>query len=105
MSRYVAFPNIFLPFIIASDLIILRIILASDYVNSKVQHWVPVLTIVCDGENFEFLVLDSSIKSVYLTGAITGTVDRRRWPERLVPTLKESKVANHLPPFNTDSFP
>jgi hypothetical protein len=99
------FPNIFLPSVVASDLITLLTILASDYVNSKIQHWVPVLAIICDGENFEFLVLDSGIKSVYSTGVITGMVDRRRRPGLLMPTLKESKVANHLPPFNTDSFP
>jgi hypothetical protein len=99
------FPNVFLPFVVASDLITLLIISASDYVNSKIQHWVPVLAIICDGENFEFLVLDSGIKSVYSTGVVTGVIDRRRRPGLLMPTLKESKVANHLLLFKIDSFP
>ena len=72
-------------------------ILASDYVNSKVQLWVPVLAIICDGEKFEFLVLDSGNKSVYSSGVTTGVVDVRNKSEWLIPTLKDGKVANHLP--------
>jgi hypothetical protein len=26
-----------------------------DYANSKIDHWVPVLAILCDGERFEFM--------------------------------------------------
>jgi hypothetical protein len=44
---------------------ILTTLLACDYVNSKDQHWLPILAILCDGEKFEFLVYDSVIKSIY----------------------------------------
>jgi len=77
----------------------LLIILACDYVNSKRQHWVPILAILCDGEKFEFLVYDSVIKSVYSSGMIEGVVDIQSSPHRLVPSLKMSKVANNLLPF------
>jgi len=77
----------------------LLIILACDYLNSKLQHWVPVLAILCDGEKFEFLVYDSGIKSIYSSGMATGVSDIRNEPDLLVPSLKKSKVANNLPSF------
>src|SRR5436853_120071 len=33
-----------------------------------------------------------------------GVVDIGNKPEFLIPTLRDSKVVNPLPPFNTDSF-
>ena len=64
--------------------------------NSKLQHWVPILAILCDGEKFEYLVYDSGIKSVYLSGTVTGVVDLRDKPHLFLASLKESKVANYL---------
>ena len=69
----------------------LLIILACDYTNSKGQHWVPILAILCDGEKFEFLVYDSVIKSVYSSGMATGVMDFSNRPKFLAPSLKESK--------------
>ena len=77
----------------------LLIIVACDYANSKLQHWVPILAILCDGERFEFLVYDSGIKSIYASGRVTGVLDMRNNPELLVPSLKQSKVTNNLPAF------
>ena len=76
-----------------------NIILASDYVNSKVQLWVPILAIICDGSTFEFLVLDSGNKSVYSSGVTTGVVDVRKRPQFLMPTLKDSKVGQSSSSF------
>jgi hypothetical protein len=47
-------------------------IVACDYTNSKAQHWVPILAILCDGWSFQFLVYDSGSKSVYSSGTVTG---------------------------------
>ncbi|OLE53259.1 MAG: hypothetical protein AUG51_14050 [Acidobacteria bacterium 13_1_20CM_3_53_8] len=77
-------------------LMTLLIILACDYLNAKIQHWVPVLAILCDGEKFEFLVYDSGIKSIYSSGVVAGVLDIRNCPNLLVPSLKQSKVANNL---------
>jgi hypothetical protein len=63
---------------------------ACDYVNSKTQHWVPILAILCDGEKFEFLVYDSGIKSVYSSEMVTGVVDMKGNPQRFLATLKET---------------
>ena len=71
-------------------------ILACDYLNSKRQHWVPILAILCDGEKFEFLVYDSGVKSVYSSQMVTGVLDLADSPELLAPSLKKSKVANNL---------
>ena len=75
----------------------LLIILACDYVNSKRQHWVPILAILCDGEKFEFLVYDSVIKSVYSSRMATGVLDLPDNNELLAPSLKRGKVTNNLP--------
>jgi hypothetical protein len=77
----------------------LLIILACDYVNSKSQHWVPILAILCDGEKFEFLVYDSVTKSVHSSRMMEGVVDIQNRTDRFVPSLKMSKVAINLPPF------
>ena len=77
----------------------LLIILACDYLNSKLQHWVSVLAILCDGEKFGFLVYDSGIKSIYSPGMAIGVSDIRNEPDLLLPSLKKSKVANNLPSF------
>jgi hypothetical protein len=75
----------------------LLIMLACDYANSKLRHWVPILAILCDGANFEFLVYDSGIKSVYSSGLIIGVVDVRSSSHLLGPSIKRGKVANNLP--------
>jgi len=77
----------------------LLIILACDYANSKRQHWVPILAILCDGEKFEFLVYDSGVKSIYTSGVVPGVSDFMNRPELLLPSLKMSKVTNNLPAF------
>jgi hypothetical protein len=72
-------------------------ILACDHLNSKRDHWVPVLAILCDGEKFEFLVYDSGIKSVYASRMTTAVFDLPDNDELLAPSLKKGKVANNLP--------
>jgi hypothetical protein len=65
--------------------------IACDYVNAKVQHWVPVLAILCDGDSFEFLVYDSGIKSIYSSGVVTGLWDKIGEPEYFILSIKKSK--------------
>jgi hypothetical protein len=87
-------------------LITILMVLACDYANSKRQHWVPILAIVCDGRDFEFLVYDSGTKSIYSTRSIIGVVDVRNSNDLLLPSVKRSKVAdNCLPLFNANYFP
>ena len=74
----------------------LLIILACDYLNSKREHWVPVLAILCDGEKFEFLVYDSVVKSVYASRVVTGVFDLSDRTELVAPSLKIGKVTNNL---------
>jgi hypothetical protein len=64
---------------------------AYDYTNSKAQHWVPILAILCDGWSFQFLVYDSGSKSVYSSGTVTGLVDRANKPQLFALSIKESK--------------
>ena len=92
------FPFFWLQLQILTTLLII-LILACDYVNSKDQHWVPILAILYDGEKFEFLVYDSGVKSIYSSDMVTGVLDLADHPNFLVPSLKRSKVANNLPPF------
>jgi hypothetical protein len=66
-------------------------IVACDYINSKAQHRVPILAILCDGWDFQFLVYDSGSKSVYSSGTVTGLVDRANKPQLFVLSIKESK--------------
>jgi hypothetical protein len=47
---------------------------ACDYANSKSGHWVPLLAILCDGNNFEYFVYDSVDKLVYTSGRVTGII-------------------------------
>jgi len=61
-----------------------------NYVNLKVRHWVPILLILCDGYDFEFLVYDSGIKSVYSSGFVTGLWDKVGQPKRFLESLKET---------------
>ena len=75
---------------------ILTTLLACDYLNSKRDHWVPILAILCDGEKFEFLVYDSVLKSVYSSQMATGVLDLPDLPEHLAPSLKRGKVTNNL---------
>jgi hypothetical protein len=63
---------------------------ACDYANSKSQHWVPILAILCDGEKFEFLVYDSGTKSVYSSDVITGVVDMKTKPSLFLSSAKET---------------
>ncbi|KAJ5977690.1 hypothetical protein N7501_001032 [Penicillium viridicatum] len=52
---------------------------ACDYANLKEGHWVPVLAILCDGNNFEFLVYDSADKAIHSSGRTPGIEDSRAW--------------------------
>ena len=61
---------------------------AYDYANSKVQHRVLILAILCDGKEFDFLVYGSGIKSVYSLGTVTGLVDRAGGSNLSPPSLK-----------------
>jgi hypothetical protein len=65
--------------------------IACDYENSKFELWVPILAILCDGWNFEFLVYDSGIRSIFSSGRIMGLLDYVNKPELFLPSLKESK--------------
>ncbi|KAJ5515633.1 hypothetical protein N7527_007193 [Penicillium freii] len=51
---------------------------ACDYANLKEGHWVPVLAILCDGSNFEFLVYDSADKAICSSGRTSGIVAPER---------------------------
>ena len=96
---YVRFPTFF-PFVLQLQIVMtLLIISACDYLNSKREHWVPILAILCDGEKFEFLVYDSGVKSVYSSDMVTDVLDLADRPKLLAPSLKMSKVTNNLPPF------
>ncbi|KUM59627.1 hypothetical protein ACN42_g7508 [Penicillium freii] len=50
---------------------------ACDYANLE-GHWVPVLAILCDGNNFEFLVYDSADKAICSSGRTSGIVAAER---------------------------
>lgn len=63
---------------------------ACDYANSKAQHWVPILAILCDGENFEFVVYDSGVKRIYSSGFVTGLMDRVGKPDLFALSVKET---------------
>ena len=63
---------------------------ACDYANSKAQHWVPILAILCDGEKFEFIVYDSGVKHVYSSGWITGLMDKKGMPDIFALSVKET---------------
>jgi hypothetical protein len=69
----------------------LLIILACDFANSKRQHWVPILAILCDGEKFEFLVYDSGVKSVYSSGMVAGVFEDNNIPNSFATSLKRGK--------------
>ncbi|KAN0073248.1 hypothetical protein V8E54_008468 [Elaphomyces granulatus] len=47
---------------------------ACDYANLKRGYWVPILAILCDGNNFEFFVYDSADKAVYSSDWRVGIV-------------------------------
>ncbi|KAB8237930.1 uncharacterized protein BDW43DRAFT_150496 [Aspergillus alliaceus] len=51
---------------------------ACDYANLKEGHWVPILAILCDGNNFEFFVFDSSDKIIHSSGRIIGIIVAER---------------------------
>ena len=74
----------------------LLIMLACDYANSKHRHWVPILAILCDGVNLEFLVYDSGLKSVHSSGLVRGVVDIKSSSHLLAPSIKKGKVADNL---------
>ncbi|KAL2864582.1 uncharacterized protein BJX67DRAFT_360907 [Aspergillus lucknowensis] len=41
---------------------------ACDFANQKEGYWTPILAVLCDGINLEFMVFDSSSKTVYTSG-------------------------------------
>ncbi|KAE8380167.1 hypothetical protein BDV26DRAFT_258102 [Aspergillus bertholletiae] len=47
---------------------------ASDYANMRQGLWVPILAILCDGNNFEFFVFDSSAKRIYSSRRVPGII-------------------------------
>ncbi|KAN0070542.1 hypothetical protein V8E54_011411 [Elaphomyces granulatus] len=51
---------------------------ACDYANLKGGHWVPILAILCDGDNFEFFVYDSADRLIYSSGRIPGIIFNER---------------------------
>ncbi|KKA23378.1 hypothetical protein T310_2632 [Rasamsonia emersonii CBS 393.64] len=64
---------------------------ACDYANYKDGHWVPILAILCDGNNFEYFVYDSGNKRVYTSGRVTGIIsdEQESTAEFLYPTKKK----------------
>jgi hypothetical protein len=78
------------------QLLIILMIIACDFLNSKLRYWVPILAILCDGANFEFLVFDSGIKSVYSSGRQLGVIDEKSQNDLFAPSLKKSKVAKFI---------
>lgn len=64
--------------------------IACDYANYKDGHWVPILAILCDGNNFEYFVYDSGNKRVYTSGRVTGIIsdEQESTAEFLYPTKK-----------------
>lgn len=70
----------------------LMFLIACDYANLKAGHWVPILAILCDGNNFEYLVYDSSDKLVYTSGCIPGVTSKQKQNEMdLLFTVKQSE--------------
>ena len=67
---------------------------ACDYANPKVQHWVPVLAILCNEDRFEFLVYESSSKCVYSSGIVAGLVDRTDLPHLFLLSIKSTKKSS-----------
>lgn len=67
---------------------------ASDYANLKEGHWVPILAILCDGNNFEFFVFDSSDKVIHSSGRIIGIIatERGDHADLLASTKKNLRV-------------
>jgi hypothetical protein len=63
---------------------------ACDYANSRDQHWVPILGVLCDGEKFDFFVYDSGTKAVYSSGNVTGVFDVEGKSKLFVSSLKET---------------
>ncbi|OXV06001.1 hypothetical protein Egran_06231 [Elaphomyces granulatus] len=51
---------------------------ACEYANLKGGHWVPILAILCDGDNFEFFVYDSVDRLIYSSGRIPGIIFKER---------------------------
>jgi hypothetical protein len=51
---------------------------ACDYANLKGSHWVPILSVLCDGTNFEFFVYDSGDRPIHSSGRIPGIVFNER---------------------------
>ena len=45
---------------------------ACDRANRNQGFWVPILAILCDGRDFEYIVFDSVDKVVYSSGWIAG---------------------------------
>ncbi|PGH12100.1 hypothetical protein AJ79_04499 [Helicocarpus griseus UAMH5409] len=43
-----------------------------DYANAKRGYWVPILAILCDGNNFIFFVYDSVDRVVHTSGWVRG---------------------------------
>ncbi|ODM16394.1 hypothetical protein SI65_08394 [Aspergillus cristatus] len=58
------------------------------YINDKNGHWAPVFAILCDGNNFEFFVVDSAAQSVHSSGWVRGIPMKNDDRERTLLSIK-----------------
>ncbi|OJJ86585.1 uncharacterized protein ASPGLDRAFT_33486 [Aspergillus glaucus CBS 516.65] len=59
-----------------------------DYSNGRAGHWTPILVVLCDGRNFEYIVMNSSDRKIYSTGWTPGIQADTRDKSRLLLSLK-----------------
>lgn len=64
----------------------------TDYINDKNGHWAPVFAILCDGNNFEFFVVDSAAQIVHSSGWVRGIPMKNDDRERTLLSIKRSKL-------------
>jgi hypothetical protein len=70
------------------------ILAACDYANLKRGYWVPILAILCDGNNFEFFVYDSADKAVYSSDWKVGIVSEPQGSQLdLLLSTKKGEIA------------
>ncbi|BCR86670.1 uncharacterized protein ACHE_30657A [Aspergillus chevalieri] len=60
----------------------------TDYINDKNGHWAPVFAILCDGNNFEFFVVDSAAQIVHSSGWVRGIPMKNDDRERTLLSIK-----------------
>lgn len=80
--------------------------IACDQLNQKQGFGVPILAILCDGLNLEYLVYDASEKQVYSSGLTIGiTANEVGGSTELLISLKKSKSLVLLFLFSWPTFP